>query len=291
MGCISKDESFREKALLTCNNYQEWTFSEKNENKVVMKTTKIYALASLLLFSFNVWSKGIVISDIDDTLKMSHVTKTSGMATRAFMTSITFKGMPELMQEISKSKKFSNFYYVSSAPEKLMKRSHTKFITSNSYPLGMLVLRKDESSETHKLNSIRNILEKEQPDEVLLFGDNGELDSEIYEQIESEFPSIKFTVFIHHVYDKNAQTGQHSFTTAVEPLLSLIDQKILGMSSYLLANKLANEIVNESEMGRFDVQYFPHFMTCKNYNWSLATRDLRVLQYQKLIEKIEARCP
>ncbi|GAB4414291.1 MAG: hypothetical protein OHK0056_21000 [Bacteriovoracaceae bacterium] len=256
-----------------------------------MKTTKFFTLAYLLLSSFNAWSKGIVISDIDDTLKMSHVTKTSGMAARAFMTSITFKGMPELMQEISKSNKFSSFYYVSSAPEKLMKKSHSKFITSNNYPLGMLILRTNETSETHKLNTIRNILEKEQPQEVLLFGDNGELDSEIYEQIESEFPNIKFTIFIHHVYDKNAQAGQHSFTTAVEPLLHLIDQKVLGISSYLLVNKLSNEVINESNTNRFEVQYFPHFMTCKNYNWSLATRDLRVLQYQKLIEKIETRCP
>lgn len=256
-----------------------------------MKNKTLFAALLSIFFTLNLWAKGIVISDIDDTLKMSHVLSKTGMATRAFMTSITFKGMPELFQEIAKSKGIEQFHYVSNAPKKIMQKSHSKFLSENNYPMGQLYLRENESSETNKLKVIREILEKEQPALVILFGDNGEIDSEVYAQIESEFPSIKFQIFIHYVYGNHVEENQLGHATALEPLIELIESKVLGLPSLVLANKLAQEILLEKDKKRFDVQFFPDFMSCENYQWKLATRDIRIFNYQKVIEKIETRCP
>lgn len=255
-----------------------------------MKKSISLALLSFLSLISVLQAKTVVISDIDDTLKMSHVTSIRGMAGRAFLTGITFKGMPELLREIAKVKDVEGFYYLSAAPAFLMKKSHQKFLTENNYPMGTMILRDDEPKATHKLVNIRKILNKENPDQVIMLGDNGEQDSDIYKTISEEFPRVQFHTFIHYVYPNAINGGQHAFATSLEVLLTLIDESILKLPSLVLANKMALEIASEENTGRFDVQYFPHFMDCSGYDWNLPTADIRILNYKKALEKVETRC-
>jgi len=251
-------------------------------------------LTAFLAITFSLFSqafaKTIVISDIDDTLKMAHVKAVGGALSRAFMTKITFAGMPDLLNEIAKQRKVESFYYLSNAPEFVMKRSHTKFIQVNNYPQGKIILRSNESKEDHKIINIKKIIETEKPDEVIFFGDNGERDSAIYREAVDLYPEIKFNTFIHYVYPNAIEANQTAFVTALEPLLTLINEGVLSVTSLLTASKLSSAIALEEERETFKVQYFPEFLDCSGFQLSLPASDLRVLNYKNALKKINSIC-
>ena len=266
----------------------------KTISGAIVRDMKKSTLTAFLAITFSllspVFAKTIVISDIDDTLKMAHVKALGGQVSRAFMTKITFAGMPELLNEIAKQKKVSSFYYLSNAPEFLMKRSHTKFIAVNKYPAGKIILKSKESKEEHKIINIKKIIETEKPDEIIFFGDNGERDSVIYREAMDLYPEIKFNTYIHYVYPNAIEADQTAFVTALEPLLSLISEGVLPLTSYITASKLAVAIANEGERETFKVQYFPEFLNCSGFQLSLPANDLRVLNYKNAIKKINTVC-
>lgn len=253
-------------------------------------TTSTVFLAIIFSLFSQVFAKTIVISDIDDTLKMAHVKAVGGALSRAFMTKITFAGMPDLLNEIAKQKKVESFYYLSNAPEFVMKRSHTKFISVNKYPMGKIILRSTESKEDHKIINIKKIIETEKPDEVIFFGDNGERDSSIYREAMDLYPEIKFNTFIHYVYPNAIEANQTAFVTALEPLLALINDGVLSLTSLLTASKLSTAIALEGERETFKVQYFPEFLDCSGFQLSLPATELRVLNYKNAVKKIKAIC-
>jgi hypothetical protein len=143
-------------------------------------------IISLLLFAvlpLSLQAKTIVISDIDDTIRETHVLSRKKLIAPLKLQP-AFHGMPEVYQALKKKGEI-DFYYLTSAPQKIMKRSHTKFLIENYFPDGKIKLRSLFNSENHKLNSIREIISTNKMDTLVLIGDNGEKDPEIYNNIKN----------------------------------------------------------------------------------------------------------
>jgi phosphatidate phosphatase APP1 len=153
-------------------------------------------------------NKTIVVSDIDDTIKWSHILGTtlelleSGLNHR-----LAFKGMPELYTSLAKSG--AKFSYVTGAPDILIGHVEAdslprKVISTNNFPDAVPYMHKlGKSTEEFKVATITQIM-KDDPDcDFILIGDNGERDVDTYSRIrhDPEIGGRIKQVFIHRLYN------------------------------------------------------------------------------------------
>jgi hypothetical protein len=158
---------------------------------------QILFIIAIQLFSWSLLAQvpTLVISDIDDTIKMTHV-NSSEKYSEGLRTDNPFHLMSELYQSMD-----ARFYYVSNAPESLAGGAHRGLLSKNKFPVGQVYLRDGIFTKPDKLPILRKILLKEKPSFVVLIGDDGEADGETYAKIESEFSGIRFLTFIRRNYN------------------------------------------------------------------------------------------
>lgn len=234
---------------------------------------KSFILTVLLVIN-TTFASTIVISDIDDTLKVAHIRDTSDKISTAFRTSNIFLGMSDVFEKIKLNNKDAKFFYLSNAPEFLMKRSHNALINNGHFPKDAIILRPSgASSETHKADSLIKLIEKNKPTDVILFGDNGEHDVNFYKEIVAKYPEINFLTFIRVVYDldlidtkANPTSDQHGFISPFEVADVLVSENIIDQNSL-------DEIYREHAQGFLEDKmnkkngalYLPKWLSCKGF--------------------------
>lgn len=150
----------------------------------------------------------LVISDIDDTIKDSSVLDTKTLLRNTFLHEPKVaKGMPELFKKFQRDLKSPLFAYVSSSPIQLLP-TLDKFIAKN-YPQGFIKLRQStawnqvlaskEESMAHKRSSITQLLDAYPNKKLILLGDSGENDPEIYLGIYREYSQRVEAIYIRNV--------------------------------------------------------------------------------------------
>lgn len=209
-----------------------------------MKFMKAF-LAVLLFVPSLAFSYTAVISDIDDTIKISHVLSFWDKIRLSLKTE-PFWQMPELYRALETSD--VQFFYVSSAPEELMGEKHEKFLRKNSFPDGLLALPELNDRDEHKVRQIRKILADNNIQTVLFFGDNGEIDPQVYDQMRKEFEGrgIEFKTYIREAYNHDVEgsplaEGQIGFASTGELGLFLWNE---GLLTYEKAMLLLNKSMN-----------------------------------------------
>ena len=216
----------------------------------------------------------LVISDIDDTIKISHVKNYVDIVLNSYDTDMPFKGMPQLYRFLKKELAGPTFSYVSNAPSWLMSLSHSIFISRNFFPSGRILLKGKYPTATHKINSIKELIKSNHPNRLILLGDNGELDSEIYHQIVTEIKSEKLPIetiqFIRQIYNdtdtKELYPEQIPFVTDLDIIseLNKRDGFVENKGALLkYATKRASEIMIEEQSD--DSTQFPQWYSCLNY--------------------------
>jgi len=159
--------------------------------------------------------KGItVISDIDDTIKITGMADRSAMLRRTFLEAFEpVPGMAELYRSWAEQKG-ARFSYVSASPWQLFEPLR-QFVRSNSFPAGSFELKnfrlKDktrfslfEGPERHKSAVISSIIERFPERRFVLIGDSGERDPEIYAGLARRYPRQVIRVFIRALTDPPA---------------------------------------------------------------------------------------
>lgn len=134
-----------------------------------------------------------VISDIDDTIKISNVRDRDELISSTFLR--RFKSVPGMSQFYNRLKSDGAvFHYVSGSPWQLYP-SIAEFITNEGFPEGSFELKmfrvKDENfisfiyadQMSFKLNAIKTIIDRFPGRKFVLVGDSGERDPEIYSEI------------------------------------------------------------------------------------------------------------
>jgi phosphatidate phosphatase APP1 len=143
----------------------------------------------------------MVISDFDDTLAHTHVISKRALIDSALLKDETsqkvVEGMSDFMGCLAADKEARPpFALVSGSPLQYVPRVEA-FLGRHRFPLFGLYLR-DLGPSTlsgYKQPVIRSLL-KAMPFDVVLIGDSGEHDPEVYAQIRSEFPDRVKAIFI-----------------------------------------------------------------------------------------------
>lgn len=250
----------------------------------------------------------LIISDIDDTIKVSHILSTAGKVARAPDVTTPFNGMAELYKSIvSENQQQRRIVYLSNAPETIagipaLLISHKTFLSYNGFPYGDVELRQGVFDKDHKINTITNLIVNEKPDTLILIGDNGERDPEIYHQIFLKYGArIKIISYIHQIYTTEApffvpnffyELGtklypeQIGFVTPVEIALDLSNQEIIRKSTYMsLVENISDQIVDEALLLKWDGLKpitFPNFKNCKEFKWRWSVPVELIALYKKI---------
>ncbi len=155
-----------------------------------------------------------VISDIDDTVVETGVTKRLAMARTVFLgnarTRLPFKGVAAFYDALVQGVKTGGenpIFFVSSSPWNLYDLL-VEFMELQSIPRGPLLLKDfglDRSklfmrdTPAYKLDCIRSILDTYPHLPFLLIGDSGEKDPEIYREVVREYPGRIQAIYIRRI--------------------------------------------------------------------------------------------
>ncbi|MHC4441403.1 MAG: phosphatidate phosphatase App1 family protein [Planctomycetota bacterium] len=159
-----------------------------------------------------------VISDIDDTIKVSQVRDTKAALVNALLRE--FKPVPGIVNVYQQWAKIpAAFHYVSSGPWQVVNHL-SEFMKAEGFPAGTMNLKiyrwKDPSiinaldgSQEHKLSIIQPIIETFPRRKFVLVGDSGEKDPEIYAELARKYPEQVKYIFIRDVTGQHADSGRY----------------------------------------------------------------------------------
>lgn len=242
----------------------------------------------------------LVVSDIDDTIKVSRVLSWGGIGS-VFSTE-AFWGMPELYRELAAPSVGGAFVYLSTAPKEIMGGSHEDFVRRNGFPTGPMFLEPWFIESEFKERTLRSLLEKNRPTDVVLIGDNGQRDAEIYDRISREFSpqGVRFQVFIRQAYSRESGAaalfpGQVPFVTGGEIALALAEAGMLpwDRASFVVGvsfNRPGNywrELERDYPGASLGL---PDWTDCRDHRVRIPA-DVRVLNaFLPFFQKIHTRC-
>ncbi|MEQ1876928.1 MAG: App1 family protein [Bdellovibrionia bacterium] len=239
-----------------------------------MKIPSLLVGILITFFSAHSGAQVIVISDIDDTIQLTQIKPSAPTVTaravrywnlliNVFRSHDSFTGMSATYTFAASES--VRFHYVSGAPQRL-ERLPSKFLQTSGFPVGKLWTRPSTAVPTKdfKIRKIREIMNADPLVEVILVGDNGEYDTEVYEEISNDpvlGRRVKATL-IHDLYPESVgkplRPGQKSYFTAADFAVSLHQVGVLQESQLAAVFGLIEQGLN-SRFGVIRDRTFPSF--------------------------------
>ncbi|MEO6459575.1 MAG: phosphatase domain-containing protein [Bdellovibrionota bacterium] len=222
-------------------------------------SSKIFSC--LLVMGFTSHSAGaassprFVVSDYDDTLKISNSQNKAAVAWNAFFQQHLYAGMAELMQAWNKGESSPKIAVVSNSPRAIAFEVRNN-LSQKHVPFDTLLLRSGSTSGfNHKLQAIAATL-PQGANGVLLIGDDTEEDPEIYAEAIKRFvlPS-NTTIYIHSV------RGRHDLPRGQVPYVTAFD---IAQREFV-AGRLSAEAtltIGEAILDADDKYVVPNFAFC-----------------------------
>lgn len=247
-----------------------------------------------------VQAKTLLISDVDDTLKISHVLDRGDSVPNTFRTGNIFGGINALFRATAQQDPQIKFYYVSNAPKAIMGKLHADFLHEHWFPQGILRLRPNLFGPNYKLAEIRKILKKENPDTLILVGDNGEIDPLVYGQIQKENPTLRTLSYIHLAYYTQArekrgtplQEGQVGYVTSWDLMLNWRKEGLLSTEAAEEFSRIFAEMyLKEPENLKNGEVVIPSWFNCRDFKASGLDSELTGSEAEtQIVEKLLKRC-
>jgi len=153
----------------------------------------------------------IVVSDIDDTIKISevYISESRLLENIFYKEERSVPDMSTFLQTLENENESPLFFYVSGSP-KQMNKSLTNFLDEKEFPKGYIYLKDFQvttissfldtnSTYEHKLKNIRALFKEFPRREFILIGDSGEKDPEVYGKLFEEYSSRIKSIHIRNV--------------------------------------------------------------------------------------------
>ncbi len=175
-----------------------------------------------------------VISDIDDTIKISEVTDKKALLANTFMKPFeAAPGMAAAYQRLADAE--AVFHYVSSSPWQLYVPLRD-FMSDTAFPPGSFHLRDFRLKDETLFNMLKSSIETKPPvieallasyprRDFILIGDSGEQDPEIYGQIARQHPGRIRHIYVRRVTAEAADEDRYraAFAGLAPALWTLFD--------------------------------------------------------------------
>lgn len=185
-----------------------------------------------------------VISDIDDTIKISNVLNREELLANTFLRE--FQPVPDMAELYRRwGEQGAAFHYVTGSPWQLY-HALAAFIEKQGFPRGSFAMRnfrlKDSSfidflgsSHDFKVVIIEELLKRYPKRHFILVGDSGEQDPEVYGEIARRHPQQVAAIYIHNVTAESAEDARMQNAFAGVP--------VSGWRLFTAGRELARDVV------------------------------------------------
>lgn len=262
--------------------------------------------AITLMFGFTsttqAQSRILLVSDVDDTIKHSNVRSMIDKGLNAFWGYEAFPGMAELYRYLSRSPELS-IHYVSNAPESLMQERHLQFLQKFNFPqVHHLKTRPDINDEKFKVRTILELVTQEQPQVLILVGDDGERDPQVFQTIREGLngKDVKVLSFVHTVYSvpieqspaSEARAEEHAvrYVTPFEVASHLMAEGLLHDSDF---KALSADIIPKLISDLKNIHHsktFPEWSSCRGFQSKTSAPATPPEGFEELQRLINQRC-
>jgi hypothetical protein len=221
---------------------------------ITVKSFKLILLLSLFSYSAVGFSKTIIVTDIDDTIKKANSMGGIGGVWH-FLRKKPYEYTRDLFNEIKASEISAGeevtFYYVSAAPSYTF--DAPEWLVKNNFPIGPTYLKtKENGGETYvyKYRTIKTIIENELKKDpklkIIFFGDNSQHDAKVYFDLRENMTLSNSIIFI-----RDVSTEATDFDPKL-PIVKLSDVtyffsevELIGNSDLsFMSKKLSKDITN-----------------------------------------------
>lgn len=256
----------------------------KNQQSI-WKTWRLRIALITALSSLPAFAQTLVVSDIDDTIKISHVLDIDSAINNFPRTKNHFTGMADSYQALRQSKTNIQFAYVTNAIHSVSGKFHQSFLSQNNFPEGGLFLRTSPLEKNFKVTTIRNLIQDNNLQELIMVGDNGEKDIEVYDQIRREFPHLRTRIYIHVVYSKIAEEqkgqaslpGQKTFVTSLDLMAHWVREGLVPLPQFQkFLRKIGPKILKENLKNDDGEMAFPSWMDCRDHVGITTSRNISI---------------
>lgn len=233
-----------------------------------------------LLFSLSVFADIAIVSDLDDTIK---ITEAGGDPTDIIGEDV-FTGIPEFFEG---AKEYATSLHIVSASPLFLRSKIKKLLKNKSIEYNSLTLRRNvfEDKFTYKVRAIKKILD-ETNDDAILIGDDLGKDPEVFSEIKRQFGNRVLATYVHKVNGRPFESGvSFSYWTTFDLVLRefeayRMDPSVVETISSLLLSAKDMELI------------FPRKAECPSEAaiWDWQTRSAFSIEALKLIEKFTGFC-
>lgn len=240
----------------------------------------------LLGLSLNVHASISIVSDLDDTIKITNSGEEIDGAINALFTTKVFTGIVDFF---SAAEYYANDLHVLSASPQVLRPKITQLLKKKNINYKSLILKnslKGESKFQYKVNAIKNIL-TQTSDDLILIGDDVGQDPEAYGEIQRLYPDRVLAIYIHVINNRAIPAGR-KYWTSFE----------LFLFEYL-AGRMNQGWVEHSAQQTFEESNFeyiiPDFANCpkqtQTWEWQQTTAFAQMagLISNKIVEACKAR--
>ena len=193
---------------------------------------KLFLVLVLVLSITSSFAKDImIISDLDDTIKITETNRPVRMIINGFFTLKAFAGMPELYEHMQHLYA-DRTVVLTSSPNLLRKRIHKLFDKYNM-EIDQLItrnLRTESDGPAYKYKNIVAQLEANPNKKVILLGDDSGEDHEIYHKVQQNFPDKVLAIYIRPVKGKQLPEGITKYLSAFDIALAEYNAGRLGLT-------------------------------------------------------------
>ncbi len=211
----------------------------------------------------------LLVSDYDDTLKISHTTNRLRTVFRGLFTKQAYAGMSELYQEWSAG---SPFILLSSSP-RWIEGKIGRFLDRNGYPNREIWLRdwlRQKDIRRYKMDSLKRL--EERPEGGFIFiGDDAEYDPEVFAAFRERNPERTLAIYIRRMRGRPLPDGVTAFHSAIEIALAELDRGRLKIPQ---VSRIGTAILDQTDAD----QIIPYF--------AVSPIDVEIKERYPTLEKI-----
>ena len=250
---------------------------------------KTHILSLFLLFSLSSHAGVAILSDLDDTIKITNAgsileANYNGLANQTY-----FTGMPEFMRA---GRKHAEALYILSASPGFIEPIIRSTLKKNQIPFDGLILKSTtgllSSTLRFKVKAIQKLMRTTQHDFVL-YGDDVNHDPEVYMEIMKEFPNRVLAAYIHVVKGRRIEGDLADKIVRYFGAYELaVREKLAGRLEGDDVDQVLKVILNEEKAGRL----IPKFAQCPEPKVSFEWME-RVLSANEILvyaEKMASAC-
>ncbi|HXH31511.1 MAG TPA: phosphatase domain-containing protein [Bacteriovoracaceae bacterium] len=241
-------------------------------------------MSFFLLFSAaNSFAGVSIISDLDDTIKITNAGNTLMASYNGILKTKVFTAMPTFLAE---SRSYTDELTILSTSPFLIRPMVLRNFSEHDIDVDDVILKTKllKNSHSFKVGKIREVLSRSNDDFILL-GDDVNADVEVFDTIIKQFPKRILVAYVHVVKGKKLPASVTPYFTAADLAMR---ENLAGRMGPEGVMRVAEQVLEEPKMDRI----FPGFAQCprdpQGWNWVAASSWKPVSD--QMVAKINKYC-